>query len=212
MVGVVRSVHQVSLEAAPAPEVYEPLLQTDLDTDGGASLVIRSTLPPAQVAAAARNVFRTIDPGRALSNIQTMGDLVTQATAQRRFQTTLVSVFAGAAMLLGVVGIYGLLAYSVRQRTSEIGLRMALGASRLNVVVLFLREGVGLAAIGLPLGIAGALAVARLLVSSLYEVSPLDPITFAAVPALLLVATIAACLVPAFRAAGVDPMNTLRYE
>jgi predicted permease len=212
VVGVVRSVHQVSLEAAPAPEVYEPLWQTDLDTDGGASLVIRSTLPPAQVAAAARNAFKTIDPGRALSHMQTMGDLVTQATAQRRFQTILVSVFAGAAMLLGIVGIYGLLAYSVRQRTSEIGLRIALGASRLHVVVLFLREGLRLAAIGLPFGIAGALAVARLFVSSLYGVSSLDPITFAAVPALLLLVTIAACLVPAIRAAGVDPMNTLHDE
>ena len=141
-----------------------------------------------------------------------MGDLVSQATAQRRFQTALLSAFAAMAMLLGMVGIYGLLAYSVKQRTSEIGLRIALGASRRKVLGLFLRQGLKLIIVGLLFGLAGAWVLTRVLNSSLYGVSALDPITFAAVPALLVFATIAACLVPARRAASVDPMSTLRYE
>jgi putative ABC transport system permease protein len=116
------------------------------------------------------------------------------------------------ALLLGMVGIYGLLAYSVKQRTAEIGVRIALGASRRRVLGMILRQGLQLTIAGLLLGLAGALALTRVLASSLYGVSSFDPITFVAVPALLLLVTIAACLVPARRAANVDPMRTLRYE
>ena len=212
IVGVVRSVPQASLEAAPVPEVYEPLSQTANDIDGGASLVIRSALSPEQVTTAIRGALKSIDPDLAPANIQTMGDLVSQATVQRRFQMTVVSAFAAMAVFLGMVGIYGLLAYSVKQRTSEIGLRIALGASRGRVLGMVLRQGLRLTLAGLALGLAGAFATTRLLASSLYGVNAIDPITFAAVPLLLLLITIAACLVPAARAANVDPMITLRYE
>ena len=141
-----------------------------------------------------------------------MGELVSEAAARRRFQTTLLTAFSGMAMLLGMVGIYGLLAYSVKQRTAEIGVRIALGAPRGHVLRMILRQGLQLTVVGLLLGLAGALALTRVLASSLFGVSALDPITFAAVPALLLLVTIAACLVPARRAAKVDPMRTLRYE
>jgi putative ABC transport system permease protein len=141
-----------------------------------------------------------------------MGELVSEAAARRRFQTTLLTAFAGMAMLLGMVGIYGLLAYSVKQRTAEIGVRIALGASRGHVLSMILRQGLQLTIVGLLLGLAGALALTRVLASSLFGVSAFDPVTFAAVPALLLLVTIAACLVPARRAAKVDPMRTLRYE
>jgi ABC-type antimicrobial peptide transport system permease subunit len=144
--------------------------------------------------------------------LQTMGELVSQSTARRRFQTTLLSAFSGMAMLLGMVGVYGLLAYSVKQRTAEIGLRIALGASRRRVLGMILRQGVQLTIAGLMLGLAGALALTRILTSFLYGVSALDPVTFVAVPLLLLLATIMACFIPARRASNLDPMRTLRYE
>jgi putative ABC transport system permease protein len=154
----------------------------------------------------------TVDPNLALSDFQTMGELMSQSTARRRFQTTLLSAFSGMAMLLGMVGVYGLLAYSVKQRTAEIGLRIALGASRRRVLGMILRQGVQLTIAGLMLGLAGALALTRILTSFLYGVSALDPVTFVAVPLLLLLATIMACFIPARRASNLDPMRTLRYE
>jgi predicted permease len=210
VIGVVGNVHHSSLEAPAAPEVYEPLWQKDIG--GGAFVAVRSSLPPDTIAPAIRAALRTIDPNLALSDFHTMGELASQSTARRRFQTTLLTVFSGMAMLLGMVGVYGLLAYSVKQRTAEIGLRIALGAPRGRVLGMILRQGFQLFIAGLMLGIAGALALARILTSFLYGVSTLDPITFAAVPVLLLLATIMACLIPARRAANVDPMRTLRYE
>ena len=212
VVGIVHSVQEKSLEAAPTPEVYEPLLQTANDTDGEVSLVVRSVLSSDQVIAFARAALRAVDPDLAFGNVQTMGALVTQATAERRFQTTLLTVFAAMAMLLGIVGIYGLLAYSVRQRTAEIGLRMALGASRMDVVAAVLIEGLRMAVQGLCIGIAVCLAMGRVLAASLYGVSAHDPVTLTTVPALLLVFTVVACVVPAYRAARVDPGSALRYE
>jgi predicted permease len=210
VIGVVGNVHHSSLEAPAAPEIYEPLWQTDLG--GGAFIAIRSSLPPDTIAPAIRAALRTLDPNLALSDIHTMGELASQSTARRRFQTTLLTAFSGMAMLLGMVGVYGLLAYSVKQRTAEIGLRIALGAPRGRVLGMILRQGFQLFIAGLMLGLAGALALTRILTSFLYGVSALDPITFAAVPVLLLLATIMACLIPARRAASVDPMRTLRYE
>jgi predicted permease len=210
VIGVVGNVHHSSLETPAAPEMYQPLWQTDLG--GGAFVVIRSSLPPDQIASAIRAALSKIDPNLALSDIHTMGELASQSTARRRFQTTLLTAFSGMAMLLGMVGVYGLLAYSVKQRTAEIGLRIALGAPRGRVLGMILRQGFQLFMAGLMLGLAGALALTRILTSFLYGVSALDPITFAAVPVLLLLATIMACLVPARRAANVDPMRTLRYE
>ena len=212
IIGVVGNVHQASLEAAPVPEVYEPLSQTANDIDGGTSLVVRSSLPPSEVMSDIRDTLKTIDPDLALGNLQTMGDLVTAARAQRRFQTTLLSLFSAMAMFLGMVGIYGLIACSVKERTSEIGIRMALGASRPQVLGLFLRQGLTLTVVGLFVGLAGALMLTRLLTSLLYGVTSLDPITFAAASAVLLIVAVVACVVPAARATTVDPMNTLRCE
>ena len=210
VVGVVRNVHHAGLESAIAPEVYEPLWQTDIG--GRAFVAIRSSLPPADLATSVRAALRTIDPNLALADINTMADLVSVATAQRRFQTTLLTAFAGMAMLLGMVGIYGLLSYSVKQRAPEIGVRIALGASRECVLSMIVRQGLQLALIGLLLGLACAIALERLLVSWLYEVSALDPVTFIVVPILLLAVTIASSAIPAIRAANIDPMRTLRCE
>jgi putative ABC transport system permease protein len=141
-----------------------------------------------------------------------MSELVSSVTARRRFQTTLLTVFSIAAMLLAMVGVYGLLAYSVRQRAGEIGIRLALGSSKNGVVRLILREGLTLLGIGLVIGLAAALVSTRLLTGFLYGVPALDPATFALVPMLLLAATVAACLIPSFRAAAIDPINALRHE
>jgi predicted permease len=178
IIGVVGNVRQINLEAEPVPEVYEPLPQTANDIDGATSLVVRSSLPPSQVMADVRAALKTIDPDLALGNFQTMGDLVTAASAQRRFQTTLLSFFAAMAMFLAMVGIYGLLAYSVKERSAEIGIRLALGASRSEVLGMFLRQGLTLIVPGLLIGLAGAWIVTRLLTTLLYRVTALDPITF----------------------------------
>ncbi len=206
VVGVVAN-QRSNLEEAAVPQVYHPL--------GGeptAFIAIRSALPPKEVASGVRTILRTVDPNLVFSDFHTMGELISEAAARRRFQTTLLTAFAGMATLLGMVGIYGLLAYSVKQRTAEIGVRIALGASQGHVLRMILRRGLQLTLVGLLLGLAGALALTRVLASSLFGVSALDPITFAAVPALLLLVTIAACFAPARRAAKVDPMRTLRYE
>ena len=210
VIGVVGNVRHSSLEADAPPEIYEPLWQSDMGM--GSSVVIRTSLPPDSVETSVRAVLRTIDRDLALGDAQTMGDLASQATAGRRFQTTLLAAFAGMAMLLGMVGVYGLLAYSVKQRTAEIGVRIALGASRGRVLGMILLQGVQLTMAGLLIGVVGALALSRVVASSLYGVSAFDPATFAVVLALLLLVTIPACLVPARRAANVDPMRSLRYE
>jgi predicted permease len=206
VVGVVAN-QRSTLEESAVPRAYHPF--------GGqptAYFAIRSELPPGKVAAGVRTILRTADPNLTFSDFHTMGELVSEATARRRFQMSLLTAFALMALLLGMVGIYGLLAYSVKQRTAEIGVRIALGASQGHVLRMILRQGIQLTLVGLLLGLAGALVLTRVLASSLFGVSALDPITFAAVPALLLLVTIAACLVPARRAAKVDPMRTLRYE
>jgi predicted permease len=206
VVGVVAN-QRSNLEESAVPQAYHPFAG-----ESTAYIAIRSELPPKDVASGVRTILRTADPNLVFSDFHTMGELASEAAARRRFQTTLLTAFAGMAMLLGMVGIYGLLAYSVKQRTAEIGVRIALGASRRRVLGMILRQGLQLTMIGLLLGLAGALALTRVLASSLYGVSAFDPITFAAVPALLLLVTIGACLIPARRAANVDPMRTLRYE
>ena len=206
VVGVVAN-QRAKLEESAVPQVYHPFAG-----EPTAYIAIRSALPPAKVAAGVRTILRTMDPNLVFSDFHTMGELVSEAAARRRFQMNLLTAFALIALLLGMVGIYGLLAYSVKQRTAEIGVRIALGASQGHVLLMILRQGIQLALTGLLLGLAGSLALTRVLASSLFGVSALDPITFTTVPALLLLVTIAACLVPARRAAKVDPMRTLRYE
>ncbi|MGC2398723.1 MAG: ABC transporter permease [Acidobacteriaceae bacterium] len=209
VVGVVGDVHHSSLEAPALPETYEPLWQKDID---GSAVVVRSTLPPDSLGPSLRTALRQVDPNLAFSGIETMAQLTAQARAKRRFQTTLLTLFAAMAMLLGAVGINGVLAYTVQQRSAEIGVRIALGASRAGVLGLILLQGLRVAALGLLLGLGGAAVLTRVLSASLFEVSRFDPITFLAVPAVLLLVVIGACLVPALRAASIDPMRTLRAE
>jgi len=213
VIGVAEDVRNESLETAAVPQIYVPFLEArQMSVDRSAYIAVRSSLSQDAVVSEIRAAVRSLDPDLAISDIHKMSDSVTAATASRRFQTILLMLFSGIAMFLAVVGVYGLLAYSVRQRTGEIGLRMALGSSKTGVIRLVLREGLGLLGMGLLVGLAAAFAFTRLLAGFLYDVPGLDPLTFALVPVLLFVATLAACLIPSWRAAAVDPMNALRHE
>jgi predicted permease len=212
VVGVAQDIRNESIETAAVPQIYDPFLSSGNQPLNGTFVAVSSSLPQASTISTIRAAVRAIDPSLAISDIHVMSDLASHATAPRRFQTTLLTLFSGIALFLAVVGVYGLLAYSVRQRTGEIGLRMALGSTRTGIARLILREGLSLLITGLCLGMAAAIAFARLLRSFLYEVPALDPITFALVPALLFIATLAACLIPSARAATTDPMVALRHE
>ena len=208
VVGVVGDVRKSSLEESPAPEIYGPWL---MDSDH-AYVAIESVLPLNDLAATVRSSLKTIDPNLAFVDIQTMSDLVSGASAQRRFQASIVIAFSAAALLLAMVGFYGLLAYSVRQRTTEIGVRIAVGATQARIVGMVLNEGLRLVSVGLILGFVGSLLLTRLLSGFLYDVRPIDPPAFVLVPVLLLIVTVAASLIPAWMAAGVSPTAALGSE
>jgi ABC-type antimicrobial peptide transport system permease subunit len=159
-----------------------------------------------------RNAVRSVDSSIAIMDVRSMDELIFEAGARRRFQTFLLSIFAAIALMLALVGIYGLMTYSVKQRTPELGIRMTLGASRVQVLGMVLRQGIGLTAIGVAVGIGGALALTRVLEASLYGVKATDPVTFYLVPILILLVSAAACLVPAWKATRIDPAIALRYE
>ncbi len=214
IVGVVGDVRNMGLEAAAPPQIYIPFGQGDTHEQpaNGGYIAVRSSLPPTAVASELAADLRSLDSTLAIGDVHTMGNLETKAYARRRFQTVLLTIFSAFAMFLAIVGVYGLLAYSVRQRTGEIGIRMALGSSRSRVVRLVLREGLGLLGIGLLIGLVASLACTRLLAGFVYDIPVIDPITFSLVPILLLVAGLAACLVPGWRAAAVDPVDALRHE
>jgi putative ABC transport system permease protein len=210
IVGVVRDVRSYGLEVKPRPQVYTTVEQ---NTDNVMTLIIRAeTMPAALLEPAIRAEIKSLDPALPLANFRTMESLLTNAVARPRFSTFLPGLLAATALLLTVVGLYGVVAYSVSQRTREIGIRIALGASGRSVLRLVIRQGMSPAVIGLAIGIAGALALTRSLANQLYEVKPTDPMTFAGVGCILLLVALAACWLPARRAAKVDPMEALRYE
>jgi len=209
VVGVVADVRHTSLEATPRPTAYGPLFQSP---QSPASLTVRSSIPPQQLSSSIRQIVRGIDPAIVPDHTSTMRGLITEAASGRRFQTIALTAFAGVAVFLALVGLYGLMAYAVKQRTAEIGIRIALGASPSQVLGMVISKGLALTSAGLALGLAGALAVTRLGTRWLYEVSPADPITFLLVPALILAVALGACLIPAWKATRIDPVTALRYE
>jgi putative ABC transport system permease protein len=203
IVGVVADVRHSSLEAAPSPTIYSPSPFME-------SIAVRTALPPDVMIASVRRALHTAETPFALTDIQTMRQRIGESGARRRFQTVLLASFAGVAVFLALVGLYGLLSYGVRQRTAEIGVRMALGAARSQVVGLVVGEGLALTAAGVVIGLAAAAAAARSSASLLYGIPALDPVTFVAVPALMAAASTVACMLPAWRAARVDPARSLR--
>jgi predicted permease len=209
IVGVVGDVRGTSLEEAPAPQIYSSFWQGDYSS---ANFAIRSSLPSTLVVALIRDAVRAVDPTLAPANIQTMQQLITTNTSRRRFQTTLLALFASVALLLTVIGLYGVLSYSVRQRIPEIGVRIALGATRTRVISMVVYQGLRLVLIGLVLGLTASFVLVRFVSSALYGVRPYDPWTFLAAPALVLLAALLACCTPAWRAAHIEPVQALRSE
>ena len=203
--------HETVIEKAPEPEIYWPFWHSR-GPQQAAFIATRSSLSPRILIPALREAARSIDPTIALAGLRTMQQAVDAATSRRRFQTTLLTVFAVTSLVLALIGLYGLLAYSVRQRVAEIGVRIALGASRPHVISMVVRQGLRLVFIGLALGLAAAFMLVHFLASVLYGVSPYDPWTFVAAPALVLLAALSACCVPAWRAAHIEPIEALRSE
>jgi predicted permease len=207
VVGVIGDVRDSALEKEPEPQIYN----LDGDFEGG-YIAVRSTLPAKSLAATIRSTLHSIDPNLAVGDIQTMGDLESEASAPRRFQTSLLSVFAGIALFLALVGLYGLMAYSVSLRSREVGIRMALGAQRSDVLLLVLKKAALLLALGLVSGLAASWFATRAIQAFLFGVSRHDPVTILSVCGLLAVSGLLAAIIPARRAASIDPMQALRTE
>ena len=211
IVGVVGDVRQSGLAQAPEPEVYYPLLQAPARAVE-MTLVIRSDLRLASLLPSLRTEIGALDPDQPVTGLQTLETAVSSTLQQRRLSTLLLSLFSAGALLLALLGIYATLAYSVAQRTREIGVRMALGARAEGVVRLVVRQGMRLAGLGVVLGVAFALLLGRVIAGLLYGIAPHDPVTFVAVVGLLLGAALLACWIPARRASRVDPLIALRAE
>ncbi len=203
-------VKQGPLETAADAHTYEPYAQ--LGVPLSLRIAVRGNGNPAGLAADVRAAVWSLDRQLALGSVRTMNEVISKSTASRRFSLVLLGAFAALALLLAAIGIYAVLAYSVARRTHEIGVRMALGARRGDVLRLVLGQGLRVTAIGIVLGVAGALVLTRFLQSLLYEVQPTDPPTFVGVLLLLVTVSVAASYLPARRAMRVDPMVALRYE
>jgi putative ABC transport system permease protein len=211
IVGVVGHIkHDALDEGSGDPQYYYPVFQGEQES--GTAFMIRSSVDPGALLPAVQSAIQEIDPDQPVFGVTSMTQNLNDAATPRRFLSLLLAVFAGTALVLAATGLYGLIAYSVSQRTREIGTRMALGAGRQDVLKLVLKGGIALASIGIALGMAGAYLLTRLMTTLLYEVTPTDPATFALVPAALLIVAIVACYLPARRAAAVDPMIALRTE
>lgn len=222
VVGVVSNTQLLSPDNPATEQYYTPVEQADEDlgslaqpTDlwgNGGFIVLRSALPPEQMENAMRSVVRSIDPLLPLTQVQTMQQVVSASEASRRFNTVLISSFAFAAVLLAILGIYSVIAFSVASRVQEMAIRMTLGSQRSSIVRLVIESGAKLAAIGCVIGLAGAAAASGLLKSMLFGVSPFDPIVLVLAAFCVLALAIGASLPPAFRAASIDPMQALRGE
>jgi predicted permease len=209
IVGVVGDVHHEDLAAATEPELYWSYAQRPVD---GTTVVLRAAGDPAALAGPLRSAVAEIDPDLPVYAVRPLEQIVDDSVAQPRFNSLLWGLFAGLALLLAVIGVYGVISYAVAQRRREIGVRLALGAERRRILGLVLKGGMGLVSIGLAAGLALSVPAARLLAGMVYEIGTTDPATYAGVAVLLAVVGAAACLVPALRATRVDPVVVLREE
>ncbi len=213
IVGIVGNVRHNAVVEEPRAEMYLAHAQLPGHIGGaprGMTLTLKTDGNPIAIAGQLRDAIRAIDRNLPVSDIKTMEEVATAALSQPRFVTFLLALFAGTALTLAAIGIYGTVSLLVAERTPEMGIRLALGANRPDILKLILGQGLVLTAIGLALGMAGAIALTRTLSGLVYGVGTLDPLTFAAVPALLCLVALAACFLPARRAAAVDPISTLR--
>ena len=209
IVGVVGSVLHDSLDGKPSPTMYIPYTQ---DVFSSMWVVVRAKGEPTQLSAAARQAVRDIDSTLPAFAMTPLADVVSESIAQRRFSMLLIGVFGAIALVLAAVGLYGVVSYSVSQRTQEIGLRMAIGADRRDVLRLIVGGGMKLAVIGVVIGVAGALALSKVIATMLFELTPMDLVSYSGTVMVLLAVAMVACYVPARRAMRVDPIIALRAE
>ena len=209
IVGVVGHVRHDRLDEDGRPQVYWSYQQFTQDRQ---ALVVRTSSDPAALAQSIAAAIRSVDPEQPIYDARTLESVVDRSLAQRWLQTTLLAAFAGMALLLASIGVYGVIAYAVGQRTREFGIRLALGASRNEIVGVVMRRGAALFGIGAAIGLICALASARVLATLLFNVGMFDVVSFAASTAVLFAVALAACGLPARRAAGVDPTVALRAE
>jgi putative ABC transport system permease protein len=208
VVGVVGSVRHNGLNNQPSERIYLP--QVFCPWSG--SLVVRTKGQPLALAEVIRKEILVLDPEQPVSNVRTLEEMVANSVANRRLTLMLLGIFASVALGLAAMGLYGVMAYAVSQRTHEIGIRIALGAQRKDVLSLIVRHGMGLTLAGLVFGLGGSFVLTRLLANQLYEVGPTDPTALLSVSVMLTAVAFLACYIPAKRAAKVDPMEALRYE
>jgi len=207
----VGDIADAGLDSPPEPSLFVPYVQAP---NSFITYIARISGSPASAITSFRGLLHDTDPQLVLIQPQTIEDLIDQSPSVflRRYPSYLIGSFAALALLLATIGLYGLVSYSVAQRTRELGLRMALGASRNDVLRLVLREGIRLAVIGVSIGLVAAFALTQLIRGLLFGISPIDPFTFVTVSLLLGAIALTACVVPAFRATRVDPIVALRYE
>jgi putative ABC transport system permease protein len=209
IVGVVKDTKPRELNGEPVAEMYMPFAQ---DPHRSMAVMIRTTNKPADIVAAVRREVRELDSNLPIYSIRTMDSVISESIATPRFRTSLLAVFAIVALTLAMVGIYGVMSYSVMQRTHEIGIRMAIGAQPRDVFRMVLGQGMLLTVVGLAIGLVGALALTRLMTTMLFGIKPTDPATFVGVAVVLAMVAVIACYIPGRRATKVDPVNSLRYE
>lgn len=209
IIGVVADTRDIQLNAKPRPEIYFPVLQEPFNK---LRIMVRSSLDPAAVSDLLRNALRSVDKDEPLREVRTMTEVIASTIADHRFRTWLLSAFAVAGLILTLIGIYGVISYSVAQRTHEMGIRIALGARPGNMLRLVMNHGIRLAALGAAIGVAGALLMTGVLASQLYEIKPSDPVTLVGAAVAMLLVAAGASYVPARRATRVDPMVALRCD
>jgi len=210
IVGVVGDAKQWGLDRQPSAEIYFSFAQLSLGQE--ASLLVRTDVEPASLVSAVRTAISEVTRDAPITRVRPMNQVLAESVASSRFNMILMTVFAGVALIMASIGLYGVISYSVSQRTHEIGIRMALGASRPSVLGLVVRNGMTLAFVGAALGVIASLALTRLISSLLYAVSPTDPLTFLTITLIISAVSLIATVVPAHRATRVDPMVALRYE
>ena len=212
IVGIVGDVRQMGLDEPVKAEMYLPYQQVKQPWFIPRDLAIRTTGESSRLVGAVRQAIRDVDPDQPISNVATMSELLGEEAGQRRLGMIMLAAFSVLALLLASIGIYGVLAYFVTQHTNEIGVRLALGATPRNILLMIVKRGMGLTLLGISIGLAASFALTRLMTSLLFEVKAVDPLTFLFVPLLLAVAALLACSIPARRAMKVDPLVALRYE
>jgi putative ABC transport system permease protein len=214
VIGVVGNIKNYGLLRNTAPEMYAPYTLKGLwpDMRWDMRLIVRSTLDESSIAAAVRSAVSEVDPGQPIYAVQTMNLVIENTVRDKNVNTTLLTVFAGVSLLLAVIGVYGVMSYTVAQHTREIGIRMALGAQPRAILKLVVGRGLVLVSAGAVIGVLASFGLTRFIENMLFGVTPTDPLTFTAIVLLLGLVALLACLIPAQRAMRVDPIVVLRHQ